>query len=238
MDEIWKDIYFWQDGIEYDYRGLYQVSNTGGRVKSLKRTDLRNRTIKEKILKPYKDGSGYFYLTLCKNGEQKRFKVHRLVAHMFLADTYFDGAYIDHIDTNKINNNASNLRWCTSKENSNNPLTLKHKSERMTGENNPMYNVKGENHPSWNTKHTKEAREKMSKGRGYKMVDRFTLDNIYIDTKYQFEYVEMGFNCANMSSCCKWYECGENIKEWYKTHKQKPRTSTGGYIFKYHEEVE
>ena len=32
--EQWKDIHFWQDGVEFDYRGLYQVSNEG-RVKSL-----------------------------------------------------------------------------------------------------------------------------------------------------------------------------------------------------------
>ena len=32
--ETWKDIYFWQDGIEYDYRNLYQVSSFGN-IKSL-----------------------------------------------------------------------------------------------------------------------------------------------------------------------------------------------------------
>ena len=34
MEEIWKDIYFVENGIEYDYRGLSQVSNKGN-VKSL-----------------------------------------------------------------------------------------------------------------------------------------------------------------------------------------------------------
>ena len=32
--EIWKDIYFIDNGIIYDYRGLYQVSNLG-RIKRL-----------------------------------------------------------------------------------------------------------------------------------------------------------------------------------------------------------
>ena len=32
--EVWKDIYFIENGIEYDYRGLYQVSSEG-KVKSL-----------------------------------------------------------------------------------------------------------------------------------------------------------------------------------------------------------
>ena len=49
------------------------------------------------------------------------------------------------------------------------------------------------------------------------LVDRFSLDGIYIDTKYQFEYVRMGFNSGHIYSCCK----GKR-----KTHK--------GFIFKYH----
>ena len=35
MEEIWKDIYFIENGVEWDYRGLYQVSNLG-KIKSLK----------------------------------------------------------------------------------------------------------------------------------------------------------------------------------------------------------
>ena len=46
MDEIWKDIYFIDNGIEYDYRGLYQVSNLG-RIKSLKRTIIRSDGIQK-----------------------------------------------------------------------------------------------------------------------------------------------------------------------------------------------
>ena len=46
---------------------------------------------------------------------------------------WFPGAYIDHIDTNKLNNHPSNLRWVTVKENNNNPLSKKHKSESLKG---------------------------------------------------------------------------------------------------------
>ena len=49
MEEIWKDIYFIQDGIEFDYRGLYQVSNFGN-IKSLN----YNRTKKRKNIKTTK----------------------------------------------------------------------------------------------------------------------------------------------------------------------------------------
>ena len=75
MDEIWKDIYFIDNGIEYDYRGLYQVSNLG-RVKSLKRTIIRSdgiqKTIDEKILKLGKNTSGYLQITLCKNNYSRK----------------------------------------------------------------------------------------------------------------------------------------------------------------------
>ena len=61
---------------------------------------------------------------------------------------------------------------------------------------------------------------KGEKNPGATLVDRFTLDGIYVDTKYQFEYVEeLGFSASGISLCCK----GKR-----KTHK--------GYIFKYHNE--
>ena len=49
------------------------------------------------------------------------------------------------------------------------------------------------------------------------LVDRFDKWGNYVDTKYQFEYVQLGFDSGNISSCCK----GR-----LKTHK--------GFIFKYH----
>ena len=39
MKEIWKDIYFKENGKTIDYKGLYQISNLG-RIKSLKRKNL------------------------------------------------------------------------------------------------------------------------------------------------------------------------------------------------------
>lgn len=36
MNEIWKDVYYTQNGTLYDFIGYYQISSEG-RVKSLKR---------------------------------------------------------------------------------------------------------------------------------------------------------------------------------------------------------
>lgn len=70
MDEIWKEV--------ENYEGIYQVSNLG-QVRSLKFG-------KTRVLKPGKNGNGYLYVTLCKDGEIKRCKVHRLVAEAFLSN--------------------------------------------------------------------------------------------------------------------------------------------------------
>jgi hypothetical protein len=46
---------------------------------------------------------------------------------------WFEGAEIDHIDTDRLNNHPSNLRWVDRKTQQNNPLTKKHISESKKG---------------------------------------------------------------------------------------------------------
>ena len=129
-EEIWKDIYFIENGTIWDYRGLYKVSNEG-RVKSLEKIDKSGHLRQEKIMNNI-NSNGYKRIGLRKNNKQKYFSIHRLVAHMFL-DGYFDGAEVDHIDTDPSNNRVDNLRWVTRKENQNNPLTKEHISKSNTG---------------------------------------------------------------------------------------------------------
>ncbi len=116
--EIWKDV--------LGYEGLYQVSNLG-RVKSLSRKlnfGWTYRITPSKILKPSlrKRKSdfeiGYFVVGLHKNGKTKYIYIHRLVATHFIPNSK-NKPQIDHIDGNTANNKASNLRWCTVKENNN-----------------------------------------------------------------------------------------------------------------------
>lgn len=109
MKEIWKDIYFVENGVEYDYRGLYQVSNLG-RIKGLERKTKHNHKWKEKILKTNKTINGYLQIDLHKNGKTNYFLLHRLVAHLFV-EGYFYNAEVNHIDENKENNNVNNLEW-------------------------------------------------------------------------------------------------------------------------------
>ena len=145
MQEVWKDIYYVDSisGEIIDYRGIYQVSNLG-RVKSLERTAKvcggGFRVIKERILKGWIDNNGYLLLTLKKDKKDKKFRVHRLVAHMFIPNPD-NKPEVDHIIPimNGGTNDVNNLRWVTGKENVNNKLSIINKS----GKNHPFYNKKG-----------------------------------------------------------------------------------------------
>ena len=95
------------------YDGLYEVSDLG-RVKSLN----YNRTGTEKILKPGKTHDGYLQVGLCKDGQRKMLKVHRLVADAFIQNPN-NLATVNHKDEVKTNNVASNLEWMSIKDNLN-----------------------------------------------------------------------------------------------------------------------
>lgn len=126
--EIWKDI----EG----YEGLYQVSNLG-RVKSLERkvqSSYRGkpytRNINEKILNGHNDSDGYLIFGLHKNNKLYFHKAHRLVAKAFIPNPN-NYPIINHKDECKTNNivwinedgsidqEKSNLEWCTNEYNTN-----------------------------------------------------------------------------------------------------------------------
>lgn len=69
--------------------------------------------------------NGYNYVYLCKEGKMFKKFVHKLVAEAFIPNPEHK-TQVDHIDTNRANNNVSNLRWSSPKENRNNPLTIQH----------------------------------------------------------------------------------------------------------------
>ncbi len=85
-------------------------------------------TVRKKYLKPVINSYGYSYYTLCKNNIKKNYFGHRLVAEHFLVEEKeeLEGKIqpelgnrldINHLDKNSLNNNVSNLEWCTRSEN-------------------------------------------------------------------------------------------------------------------------
>lgn len=67
-------------------------------------------------IKGYIDKYGYRRVLLHVNGTRLKFFVHRLVANKFITNPN-NKPQVNHIDGNKLNNNVSNLEWCTPKEN-------------------------------------------------------------------------------------------------------------------------
>lgn len=77
-----------------------------------------------KILTPSpstgKNGTGYHYVHLRRGSVAaggKHVLLHRLVARVFIGEPYEPGLVVDHIDGNKYNNAAENLRWITQSKN-------------------------------------------------------------------------------------------------------------------------
>lgn len=103
------------------YEGCYQVSNYG-RVKSMRRkVASRNgvRELPEKIIVPLFTKQGYLNVIASKKQVRQTLVVHQLVAECFIGPRP-DGYVIDHIDRDKTNNKAENLRYVTASGNQRN----------------------------------------------------------------------------------------------------------------------
>lgn len=68
------------------------------------------------ILKQRKNTYGYMFCNCKIYGKTYTIRIHRAVAEAFIPNIDHK-PQVDHIDGNKENNEVSNLRWCTAKEN-------------------------------------------------------------------------------------------------------------------------
>lgn len=87
------------------YEGLYSITEDGKVY-----THYQN-----KFMRTFINNSGYELVSLTKDGEKKHKLVHRLVAEAYLGDA--KGEEVNHINSVKTDNRASNLEWVTRKEN-------------------------------------------------------------------------------------------------------------------------
>ena len=84
----------------------YEVSNLG-RVRNIK---------SGRMLKPHLNHNGYLKHHLYRHDKQKELFLHRIIATAFI-DNPGKKPQVNHIDENKLNNDLSNLEWCTGREN-------------------------------------------------------------------------------------------------------------------------
>lgn len=74
-----------------------------------------SRTGKE--VKPYIGSDGYMTVSRTdKNQKAKHQRVHTIYAHCFIPNPN-NYKYVNHIDSNKLNNDLGNLEWCTNSYN-------------------------------------------------------------------------------------------------------------------------
>jgi hypothetical protein len=137
MEEIWRP----------SLGELLEVSNLG-RVRSKDRVCFVPRRIRDgkvqaptyqrrkgKLLSPFISGNGYPTIAVKTGATRKKWLVHRLIAEAFVLGQ-FEGATVDHIDGNKENNRADNLRWVTRAENT--------RHQWLNG----LVDLRGDAHPS------------------------------------------------------------------------------------------
>lgn len=112
--EIWKDI--------LELESLFQVSNFGN-FKSKSRKVASSiqpsgfRNIKAKVVNLQDNGNGYKQIYVQINNMRIVILARRLIAIYFLENP--EGhPEVNHLDGDKSNNNADNLKWVTKKENS------------------------------------------------------------------------------------------------------------------------
>lgn len=133
MNEVWRPV----GGFE----GFLEVSDHG-RIRTLDtiRTGVRcgkphPQLKKGVVMSPFVLNNGYLCVAPKFGDIRKKLLVHRLVALAFV-DGYFEGATVNHIDGDKLNNRFENLEWVTLSRNTAHQWEI------------GLIDLRGEKHPS------------------------------------------------------------------------------------------
>lgn len=159
----------WQNLIGYD--GLYCISSYG-RMISFSR---KNPIIMKPTINTDRTGYRKYTYSVSRDNVKKTFSAHRLVAIHFIPNPY-NYPEIDHIDSNSLNNEVVNLRWCTHKKNQENHKTRLKLSKSKTGK---------------------------TVLRNRKLIVRLLNSKVIETYNGICEAVKQGFIQADISACCK-----------------------------------
>ena len=134
----------------------------------------------------WKDCCGYMQFSYRENGKKYYKRVHRIVAETFLPNP-LNLPQVNHIDGNKLNNDVSNLEWCSNAQNTqhgydNNLYYTKSRSHKVKA-------IDKQSHIEYIFKSIREMCEKLHINRKTttEILKGNKLTNNY---KYDFEYIE------------------------------------------------
>lgn len=191
------------------FEGEYQISTTGD-VYSLKFG-------KRRLMKLSKNTKGYLMVHLCKDGKQKTFLVHRLVAEAFLPNSE-NLPEINHKNEDKTDNRVSNLEFCDRKYNNNYGSRNKKISNSLKGrklseetKRKMIGRVVSEETRQkisigiTGIKRSEETKKKLSDSHNKKPVLQYTKDGLLIASYPSTMEVQRqtGFDNGYISSCCR-----------------------------------
>ena len=180
---MWKDI----EGFD----GAYQI-NENGDVYSHK---------SRKILKNVIGTHGYYMVYLsASNGKTVARQIHRLVALAFIPNPD-NKPCIDHIDGNRTNNSLSNLRWCTVKENNNNPIFKERCSKSKLGTKLSANTIR-KRYETW-VRNGRHVTRSLNNGKS-KPVIQYDMNMNRVATFPSVMEVsrQFGYNPSNIGNCC------------------------------------
>ena len=134
----------WRPVHDPRYSGIYEVSDCG-QVRSLGRYVNQSRGrgirwIEGRILKQSTGSSGTRKVSLSRDGVEKTFKVHRLVALAWIPNPD-NLPEVDHKDEDRNNNHVSNLQWLTGQKNSERSIAKLYKFRDPLGNIIHIYNL-------------------------------------------------------------------------------------------------
>ena len=106
----------WKQYPKYSFIEANQFGEVRIRDRYITYKNGNKRLIKGRLLKQHLNTNGYMYVNFRVNGKKINLRVNRIVATAFVPNP-LGLPEVDHIDCDRTNNVASNLRWCTHKEN-------------------------------------------------------------------------------------------------------------------------
>lgn len=137
-----------------------------------------------KVKSPYKDKDWYFHVTLYKNGKQKHYSIHRLVAQAFIQNSE-NKPQVNHKNGIKNDNRVDNLEWVTASENATHSYKeLWNKS--LFQKNHPHKWLVWKDH--FNSK----------------VIYQFSLDWTFIKKWFSIADIKRELWIYNIPDCCRW----------------------------------